>query len=124
MPQYLGINEHMKLVLGSNIQEKAGVRYQVQVEGLLIAGHPVNNFFADLGLAAKCMDEYHEKYPYNTVRLFETVQKELKSFKAQLKPIPESCPKGHNGLADGKPNIVLASRGWYCKICGCQWEAA
>jgi hypothetical protein len=93
------------------------LNYQVHVEGIEIAGHPITIYASNLMVASLQLDELVKKYPYNRVTLEELTVSLLKESTPLEVPIP-SCPRGCKGVIDGKPVVRRGSIGKaYCTIC-------
>lgn len=101
------------------------VEYIIRVDEVKLNGHPIQKIEHNFELAAAVMDALHEKYPAHTVRMFQVIEEEIKSFKGvRIEKIP-LCPRGHAGEVDGRKIVKWTARGLVsCMICGYLGEGA
>ncbi len=90
------------------------LQYKLQVKGLSIGGHPHQEFASNEINAFTRFDALSEFYPEH-----EVVLSELEEIVIKRKPKPpakhKTCPRGHDGLRNGKPAVDNAD---YCTVCG------
>ena|SRR5438105_4520181 len=93
-------------------------RWEIQVQGLKIAGHPHQELFGDVNSACNKFDELRIKYPNYDIVLTEFKSWEMKKHK-KVEIAPKQCPRGHKGNIDGRSVLKQGSNcKWICTICG------
>lgn len=93
--------------------------YRLVVEDASIEGHPIQKISNNLTALTVEFDKYKEKYPYNNIKLYAKTEAILFQHAARCRPLPQRCPRGHEGEVDKKPIIVETLKNTYqCKVCG------
>jgi len=63
------------------------------------------------------MDQLHGLYPEYDVILYEVGRREIAKFKGKKPPI--KCPRGCEGIRDGRPIVIRTEKGMVqCSLCG------
>jgi hypothetical protein len=97
------------------------LKYEIEVVGAKIGGHPVIEFHSSLALAEKRMVDLKKSFLYNDIVLYEIIKQKVKVILAPAREIPD-CPYSHKNikLMGNVPAIAEGSiSGIYiCGVCG------